>query len=74
MKSNDEIYEIVEVAECKAAVMTRKNTAKFLGICLTTLDGLDIPKTRIGRKVYYKKDVLNKWLDGRTEKKKRGKA
>jgi len=74
MKSSEEIIKIIEAGECGKDVMTRINTAKFLGICLTTLDGLDIPKTRIGRKVYYRMDVIKKWLDGNTEKKKRGKA
>jgi len=60
-------------------VLSRREAAAYLGICLTTLDRLDIPKTRIRHRVMFKRDVLNKWIDDHTEKsnsetKKRGKA
>jgi hypothetical protein len=51
-------------------ILSRREAAKFLGICLTTLDRLDIPKTRIRHRVMFKLDVLNKWIDEHTEKSK----
>jgi len=39
---------------------------------LTTLDRLGIPKTRIRHRVFYKREVLNKWIDEHTEKKPKG--
>jgi len=54
-------------------ILSRKNAAAFLGVCLTTLDRLDIPRTRIRHRVLYKRDVLNKWIDEHTDKNKDGK-
>jgi len=53
-------------------VFSRKKAADFLGICLTTLDRLDIPRTKIGYKVFYRRDLLDKWLIEKTEKKNGG--
>jgi len=55
-------------------IFSRKQAASFLGICLTTLDRLDIPRIRIRHRVMFKRDVLSKWADEQTESKKRGKA
>ena len=56
-------------------IFSRKDTTKLLGICLTTLDRLDIPQTKVRHRVFFKRDVINKWLDDHTEKnRKRGKA
>jgi len=55
-------------------VLSRKKAAAFLGICLTTLDRLDIPKTKIRHRVLYKHDVLIKWIDDHTEKAKKAKV
>jgi len=57
-----------------ATILSRKQAAAFLGVCRNTLDRLDIPKTKIGRRVLYKREVLDKWIDDHTEKRKRGKA
>ena len=56
-----------------AEILSRRKAAAFLGICLTTLDRLDIPKTKIRHRVLYKRDVLAKWIDEHTEKGMRGK-
>jgi len=56
-----------------AEILSRKKAAAFLGICLATLDRLDIPRTKIRHRVMYKRDVLNKWIDDHTEKSKKGK-
>jgi len=55
-------------------ILSRRETAAVLGICLTTLDRLDIPRTRVRHRVMYKREVINKWLDDHTEKGKRGKV
>lgn len=59
MNDKDESFEII----------SRRKAAAFLGVCLTTLDRLDIPRTRIRHRVMYKRDVLLKWIDEHTEKK-----
>jgi hypothetical protein len=48
-------------------VMSRKNAAKYLDVCCTTLDKLDIPRTKIRRRVLYRRDVLDTWLVKQTE-------
>jgi predicted DNA-binding transcriptional regulator AlpA len=55
-------------------IMSRKEAAAFLGICRSTLDRLDIPRTKIGRRVMFNRVVLNKWVDDHTEKANKGKA
>ena len=60
--------------ETNTEILSRKQAAVFLGICRTTLDRLDIPKTKIGRRVMFKRDVLNKWIDEHTEKAKKVKV
>ena len=54
-------------------ILSRKETAVLLGICLTTLDRLDIPRIRIRHRVMFKRDVINKWIDDQTEGGVRGK-
>jgi len=49
-------------------MMSRKQAAQFLGICLTTLDRLDIPRTKVRHRTLYKHEALNKWIDDHTEK------
>jgi len=53
-------------------ILSRKKAAAFLGVCLTTLDRLDIPRTKIRHKVMYRRDVLDKWIVDQTEKEKKG--
>jgi hypothetical protein len=50
----------------------RREAAKYIGVCTTTLQRLNIPKTRVGHRVYYKREVLDKWLEEQTEKPKKG--
>ena len=61
MKTNSEASDI----------LSRKETAAVLGICLTTLDRLDIPRIRIRHRVMYKRAEINKWIDAHTEKTKK---
>jgi hypothetical protein len=55
-------------------VLSRKKAAAFLGVCLTTLDRLDIPRTRVRHRVLYRRDVLDRWVVEQTESRKKGKA
>ena len=48
-------------------LFSRKEAAIFLGISRTTLDRLVISRTKIGRRVMFKRDVLNKWIDDHTD-------
>jgi hypothetical protein len=58
--------------EKENVVLSRKETAAFLGVCLSTLDRIDMPKVRIRDRVVYKRDDVLKWLDTHTVKPKRG--
>jgi hypothetical protein len=60
--------------ETTREVLSRKETAAYLGVCLSTLDRLDIPRTKIRHRVMYKRVELNKWIDAHTEKPARNKA
>jgi hypothetical protein len=50
-------------------LLNRSGAARFLGIGLNTLGGLDIQKTRIRRRVLYRRDILEKWVKENTDKK-----
>ena len=43
-------------------IMSRAEAASYLRICKTTLDRLDIPRTKIRRRVLYRKATLDMWL------------
>jgi len=55
-------------------ILSRREAAAYLGICKATLDNLDIPRTRIGYRVMFKREVLKKWVDEHTDGKKKAKA
>jgi hypothetical protein len=61
---------MAEVAQPTNEVLSRKQAAQFLGVCLTTLDRLNIPRTQIRKRVMYRKATLDSWLakQERTEK------
>jgi hypothetical protein len=52
-------------------ILSRKKAAAFLGICLTTLDRLDIPRTKVRHRVMYRRDVLDRWIIEHTENSKK---
>jgi predicted DNA-binding protein (UPF0251 family) len=54
-------------------ILSRKEAAVVLGICRATLDRLDIPRTKVRKRVFYKRDVICKWIDDHTENNKKGK-
>jgi hypothetical protein len=48
-------------------IINRRKSAEYLGgICLTTLDRLGIPHIQIRRRVFYRKNDLDKWLTEHT--------
>ena len=49
-------------------LLNRSEAARFLGIGLNTLGGLGIPRTRIRKRVLYRRDILEKWVKENTEK------
>jgi hypothetical protein len=50
-----------------ADILTRAEAAAYLKICRTTLDKLDIPRTRIRRRILYRRDILDQWLSHQTD-------
>jgi hypothetical protein len=48
-------------------ILDRKSTARLIGICLTTLSRLDIPRIRIRRRIFYKRSVVLEYLESKTE-------
>jgi len=57
LKGQDQLDEILD----------RKSTARLIGICLTTLSRLDIPRIRIRRRIFYKRSVVLEYLESKTE-------
>ena len=49
------------------SVMSRAETAAYIGIGKSTLDKLDIPRTQIRRRILYKQEVVDKWLSQNTK-------
>jgi len=47
-------------------LLSRTDAATYLGICLTTLDRLTIPRTYLRRRVFFRKVILEKWLKENT--------
>ncbi|MCL2722096.1 MAG: helix-turn-helix domain-containing protein [Treponema sp.] len=43
-------------------VLTRKEAASLIRVCLTSLDKMRLPVVRIGRRVFYRKTTLEAWL------------
>ena len=54
-------------------IMSRKQAAQFLGVCVTTLDRLDIPRARVRDRVLYSREVLKQWIVDQSKGGKRGK-
>ena len=60
----------MQVEELRADILTRPQAAAFIGVCQNTFDKLDIPRTKVRSRVFYKREVLLLWLDQQTEKSK----
>ena len=44
------------------APLTRAQAAKYLSLCLTSLDKLGIPHIRAGKRILYRREAIDKWL------------
>ena len=44
-------------------VFSRKEAAEFLGVCRTTLDRMDLPRTKVRRRVFFRQTELIRWLE-----------
>jgi hypothetical protein len=43
-------------------VLTRKEAASWLRVCLATFDKLRLPCFKVGRRVFYRKPTLDAWI------------
>jgi hypothetical protein len=48
--------------------MDRKTAAAYLRVSKTTLDRLDVPKAKIRKRVFFKKSVIDNWLEDQIKK------
>lgn len=49
------------------ALFSRQEAAQFLGgVCLTTLGRLNIPKLKIRRRTFYRREDIDKWILNQT--------
>ncbi|GHV64388.1 hypothetical protein AGMMS49587_16670 [Spirochaetia bacterium] len=52
----------------ESGVLTRKEAASFLKVCVTTLDRIeDLPRVKIRRGVRFRRSDLDKWLDRQSQ-------
>ena len=57
---NDSSYQ-------REILLSRKKAAEFLGVCKTTLDRLNIPRTKLRRRVFYRQIILDQWIKENTD-------
>jgi hypothetical protein len=46
----------------REAVLTRREAAEYLRVCLSVFDKLGVPRIRLRRKVLFRLETLDKWL------------
>jgi predicted DNA-binding transcriptional regulator AlpA len=51
-------------------VLTRKQVAEQLHLCQVTADRLDIPRIQVGRRVLFRKQDIERWLENHTQNRK----
>ena len=54
-------------------VITRREAASLLRVCLASFDRLRLPCFRVGRRVFYRKSTLDAWISTQ-EKSKEGQS
>jgi hypothetical protein len=54
--------------EIDKQAFSRKDAARYLGVCVNTLDHLDIPRVRVAARVIYRRSTLDKWLEEKEER------
>jgi hypothetical protein len=65
---DENMSENINLREIAPFLLNRSEAARFLGIGLNTLALLDIPKTKIRKRILYRQDILEKWVKENTEK------
>jgi hypothetical protein len=50
------------IQDSSGGVLTRIEAAQYLRVCKSTLDKLNIPKSKLRRRVLYRKTALDRWL------------
>jgi hypothetical protein len=50
-------------------LLTRKESATMLRVCLATFDKIHLPVIRIGRRVFYRKSTVEDWLSANEQTK-----
>jgi excisionase family DNA binding protein len=48
-------------------VLSRKEAAEYIGVSRSTLDRLGITKIQVRRRVFYKKENIDRWLAQNTK-------
>jgi hypothetical protein len=43
-------------------ILTRKEAASFIRVCITSFDRMRLPCFRVGRRVFYRKSTLDAWI------------
>ena len=43
-------------------VLTRKEAASLIRVCLASFDKLHLPCFKVGRRVFYRKSTLDTWI------------
>jgi len=51
-------------------ILTRKEAASFIRVCITSFDRMRLPCFRVGRRVFYRKSTLDAWIS--TQEKSKG--
>jgi len=50
-------------------VLTRKEAATLIRVCLTSFDKMRLPCFRVGRRVFYRKSILDAWISAQEKSK-----
>jgi len=50
-------------------VLTRKEAAYFILVCIASFDRLRLPCFRVGRRVFYRKSTLDAWISAQEKSK-----
>lgn len=50
-------------------ILTRKEAASFIRVCITSFDRMRLPCFRVGRRVFYRKSTLDAWISAQEKSK-----
>jgi excisionase family DNA binding protein len=46
----------------RETVLTRREAADYLRVCLSSFDKLGVPRIKVRRKVLFRREALDQWL------------